>query len=97
MQIKGLGPAGASGLLALLFPLKYGTIDQFALEALRHVKELPEYELLMAMNPEGLTLVDGLVIIGIMTRKANQLNDIFRVDTWTTRKIDMVLWSSERR
>lgn len=96
MQTKGLGPAGASGLLALLFPQKYGTIDQFAVKALRHIRELPEHELLMAMNPQGLTIVDGLILIQIMRRKANHLNEMFRVDTWTPRKIDMILWSSER-
>lgn len=28
-RIKGLGCAGASGLLAVLFPEKFGTVDQF--------------------------------------------------------------------
>jgi hypothetical protein len=32
--IRGLGTAGASGLLALMYPQKFGTVDQFVVKAL---------------------------------------------------------------
>lgn len=35
--IRGLGTAGASGLLALMYPRKFGTVDQFAVKAVRRV------------------------------------------------------------
>ena len=47
-SIPGLGTAGASGLLALMYPQKFGTVDQFAVKALRQVEGLPEAEKLCA-------------------------------------------------
>jgi hypothetical protein len=35
--IKGLGPAGASGLLSVLFPKWFGTVDRFVVNALLRV------------------------------------------------------------
>lgn len=96
-QVKGLGTAGASGLLALLFPTKFGTVDQFALGSLLKIRHLPERELLKCMKPQGLTITDGGVLIEIMRRKALALNALFATDAWTPRKIDKVLWASERK
>lgn len=95
-QFKGLGPAGGSGLLALLFPTRFGTVDQFAVRALRKVRSLPEHELLASMNPESLMINDGVVLIGIMQRKANELNQKFVTDRWSPRRVDKILWASER-
>jgi len=96
-QFKGLGPAGASGLLALLFPAKFGTVDQFAVGALRKVRCLPERDQLERMNPESLTITDGVVLVGIMRRKALALNELFNTCAWTPRKVDKILWASERK
>ena len=93
---KGLGTAGASGLLALLFPAKFGTVDQFAVRALRKVGCLPEREELRSMKAESLTMADGVVLIEIMRRKAVSLNELLNTSGWTPRKVDKVLWSSER-
>ncbi len=95
-EFKGLGPAGASGLLALLFPAKFGTVDQFAVGALRKVRCLPERDKLMRMNRASLTIADGVVLIGIMRRKAVSLNELFNTSEWTPRKVDKLLWTSER-
>lgn len=49
--IRGLGPAGASGLLAVLFPKWFGTVDRFVVNALLEVTTLPErYKLLKMMQ-----------------------------------------------
>ena len=93
MQIRGLGTAGASGLLSLLFPELYGTVDQFVVKALLQVPDLPERQQLERMNPEGLTVSQGVVLIEIMQRKAQQLNQQFGTEEWTPRKIDKVLWA----
>ena len=93
MQIRGLGTAGASGLLSLLFPELYGTVDQFVVKALLQVPDLPERQQLERMNPEGLTVSQGVLLIEIMQRKAQQLNRQFEVNEWTPRKIDKVLWA----
>ena len=95
-QFKGLGPAGASGLLALLFPAKFGTVDQFAVGALRRVQCLPERDQLKRMNPESLTISHGVVLVEIMRRKAVSLNELFNTVEWTPRKVDKILWTSER-
>ncbi len=95
-EIKGLGTAGASGLLALLFPGKFATVDQFVVKALRKVPGLLERELLDRMNPESLSLQDGIILIRIMKRKADELNNLFKTNYWTPRKIDIILWAIER-
>lgn len=92
-SIRGLGTAGASGLLAVLFPQDFGTVDQFVVKALRQISDLPERALLAVMKPESLTLDDGVILVRIMRRKAADLNRLFSTDVWTPRKVDMVLWT----
>ena len=92
-QFGGLGPAGASGLLALLFPARFGTVDQFVVGALRRVRCLPERDQLERMKPESLTIAHGVVLIEIMRRKAVSLNELFNTSGWTPRKIDKILWA----
>jgi hypothetical protein len=96
-EIRGLGCAGASGLLSLLYPRSFGTVDQFAVKALREVHELPEATNLQQMNEMSLTTKDGVVLINIMQRKATQLNTLFNSTEWTPRKIDMILWTYGRQ
>ncbi len=95
-EIRGLGTAGASGLLAILFPESFGTVDQFVVKSLRGINH-PRYgSELNNMNPEGLKIKDGVILVEIMKEKANELNKKFNTDFWTPRKIDMVLWSFGR-
>ena len=79
-QIKGLGAAGASGLLALLFPRYFGTIDQFAVKALRQIDGLPEHAALQKMKSKNLNISDGVVLISIMRKKAEELNRFLNED-----------------
>ena len=90
-QIKGLGIAGASGLLALLYPKIYGVVDQFVVNGLIKTKEFPELKLI---EPENITLNQGVHIIKILQQKAEELNKKFKTNFWTPRKIDMILWGS---
>ena len=94
-QIPGLGTAGASGLLALLHPTLFGTVDQFAVKALRRVPHLTEAELILRMKPEALTTANAVVLIEIMRRKAKSLSDDFGA-AWTPRAVDKVLWTYGR-
>lgn len=91
-QIHGLGPAGASGLISVMFPEKFGTIDQYAVKALQRVDKLPEHKKLMQMNPPSLTAEDGVILIKIYRRKAAELNAKFGTDFWSPRLIDQILW-----
>ena len=93
-SIRGLGTAGASGLLAILFPPHFGTVDQFAVKALSEIQELPEIQIVRSMKPLYLTNKDGVVLVTIMRRKAEELNAALSTSLWTPRRIDMVLWTS---
>lgn len=95
-EIKGLGTAGASGLLALIYPATFATVDQFVVKALRAVGDLPEAEALARMTPEGLTTQDGVTLIGVMARKAAENNRRLGTADWTPRKVDQVLWTYRR-
>lgn len=90
-QIKGLGIAGASGLLALLYPTEYATVDQFVVYALREIDS--QKHLVEKMNPDALTLNNGVLLIRIMKEKAEVLNMVNKTSFWTPRKVDMALWA----
>ena len=92
-RIRGLGIAGASGLLSVLFPDYFGTVDQFVVKSLLRINELNELENLVRMRPEALTLADGVVLEQLLRAKADELNRIFQTCTWTPRKIDKILWA----
>lgn len=91
-KIYGLGTAGASGLLAILFPEHFGTVDQFVVKRLREIDHPLYGSILHNMNPENLKTNDGIILIEIMKEKAAELNNRFNTDFWTPRKIDMILW-----
>jgi len=95
-QIKGLGTAGASGLLAVFFPSYFATVDQFAVKALAEVNDLPERPYIISMNPDQIKIKEAVILIKIMKEKAKVLNTDFRTSFWTPRKIDMVLWTIGR-
>jgi hypothetical protein len=95
-RIPGLGTAGASGLLAVMYPNKFGTVDQFVVKALRQVENLPESAAILKMNPESLSTSDGVKLIEIFQRKANENNQKMKTNSWTPRKIDKVLWTYGR-
>jgi hypothetical protein len=94
-KIPGLGTAGGSGLLSLLYPKSFGTVDQFVVKALRDVPSLPEAHAVARMKPEDLTARDAEVLIRIMRRQGEQLSEAFGVP-WTPRAIDRVLWTYGR-
>lgn len=94
-EVPGLGVAGASGLLALLFPNAFATVDQFVVKALCEVEDLPEAKSIAKMNPKSLTATNGEILIKIMRRKAVELTEVFGV-LWRPRDIDKVLWTYGR-
>jgi len=96
-KIRGLGIAGASGLLAVLFPQRFGTVDQFALKALRGAGQLSEPPAGRKAKEETIGFTKAVAMIEIMRTKAIDNNRIFATDFWTPRRIDMVLWASEPR
>ena len=95
-EIYGLGTAGASGLLAILFPEYFGTVDQFVVRRLQEIHHPLYADALNRMNPEGLKIKDGIILVNIMKEKAAELNARYDTDFWTPRKIDMILWAYGR-
>lgn len=93
-QIPGIGPAGASGLLSLLYPRHFGTADVFVVEALKTVLTLPERnEIKQIKDGSQLTIPRAVLLVEVMRRKAAELNALFESESWTPRKVDMVLWA----
>ena len=97
-QIHGLGIPGASGLLSLLFPRHFGTVDQFVVKALCRVHDHPELEKVRRMytkieKSQSLSPRDGVVLVTLMRQKADELNQRFSKDYFTPRLVDMVLWA----
>lgn len=95
-KIRGIGISGASGLLSILFPEDFGTVDQFVVLSLLAIDQLPERDQLEKMKPQFITLKNAVVLERILRNKAEELNRRFSTDSWTPRKIDMVLWSFGR-
>ena len=93
-EIYELGIAGASGLLSLMYPNYFATVEQFVVKALNKIPDLEEHNELHLMKSDRLTLRDGTILINIMRRKAIEINDIFSCTRWTPRKIDMILWAT---
>ena len=93
-EIYGLGIAGASGLLSIMYPNYFGTVDQFAVKALSQIPFLSDISQIRKMKTDNLTLRNGVMLINIMLKKAEENNVIFGTDFWTPRKIDMILWAS---
>lgn len=93
-RIKGIGAAGASGLLAIIFPEYFGTIDRFVVENLQKIYAETDYaDKLNSMKGESLTNYDAILLTKILREKANELNEKFKTKEFTPRKIDMVLWA----
>jgi hypothetical protein len=85
--VNGLAQAGASCLLAVLFPELFGGVDKMMVRALHEIQALPQgNEILVLSDKDVLWLVD------MMRKKAAELNALFHTDTWTPRIIDMILW-----
>jgi hypothetical protein len=98
-RIHGLGWIAASGLLAVLFPASFGTVDQMVIKALCEIKSLPERDEVLEMKARldaelELKRSHAELLIEIMRRKATELNNAFGTHDWTPRKIDKILWAS---
>jgi len=91
-SIHGLGVAGASGLLSLLYPAYFGTVDQFVVAGLHQVPDLVSH-LPPNKKDRSLTIQDGITLIKIFRQQAADLNRRFHTTSWTPRKIDMILWT----
>lgn len=65
-------------------------------KALRQIDDLPEATAISRMKPLNLTLDDGVLLISILKRKAQDNNRRLGNAVWTPRMVDMVLWTYGR-
>ena len=91
-RITGIGVAGASGILALVLPQYFGTVDRFAVENLQKVYDENSFygKKLHKMNPQHISVYDAVTVIRIYREKAEEVTKIYR-RVVTPREIDMVL------
>jgi hypothetical protein len=82
----------ASGLLSLLFPSHFGTVDRFAIQSLQRIEEFKDDTKVQRIDPKDISLDDAVHAISIMRVKALENNNLFGTDYWTARRIDMVLY-----
>jgi hypothetical protein len=90
LAIPGFGMVGASGLLSLMYPSAFGLVDEFVVRALREVEGLPEAAALPRMGGRPLTVRDGVIIIGVLRRKAADLSRELG-EAWTPRMVGKAL------
>jgi hypothetical protein len=90
-MVRGLGVAGASGLLSLLYPAHFATVDQFVVRALLEAPEQRQF--IEGMNPEGLAIRNGVVLTQIMRIKAAENNARFQSEFWTLRTMEVAPWA----
>ncbi len=97
-RIGGLGMPGASGLLAVLFPEDFGTVDQFVVE---NLLQIPDYGPLLpkirANGTVNITPSHALFMINVFREKVVELNRRFQTDYWTPRRLDMALWGTRAK
>ncbi|MGM0198698.1 hypothetical protein [Enterococcus sp. DIV1314a] len=91
-EIYGLGVAGASGLLALLFPSYFGTVDEMVVRALLTCDEYRDDAIIKAINPQDIKRKDAVYLIEQFKKKAHELNELSNQYCWRPRDIDVILW-----
>jgi hypothetical protein len=83
--------AGASGLLSLIYPREFATVDQFVVKAFLEVDD--EKRNVEGMNPENLSIEDGGILTNVMREKSALMNTAFDTEFWTPRTLEMALWA----
>ena len=96
-KISGLGVAGASGLLSILYPEYYGTVDKFLVISLCLVDGFDKHDELLKIDVSEIKINKAVLLEEIIREKAASLTHMFKPveekDKWTPKKIDKVLWA----
>jgi hypothetical protein len=90
LTIPGFGIVGAAGLLSLMYPSAFGPVDEFVVKALQEVEDLPEAAAMPRMSGRPLIVRDGVILIGILRRKATELSRELG-EAWTPRMVGKAL------
>ena len=85
-KISGISIVAGSGLLAVIFPRYYATIDKLLILAMKRIEEYRNDSMILSMNPSRVSEDDGVLLITMLRDKAKNLNAAFSTDNWTPRK-----------
>ena len=91
-RIGGMAVSAGSGLLSLLFPEYFGTVDLFVVLFLQKVDGISD-RVMQIKEPRNLKPAEAALLIQLMRDKANKLNEANATTYWTPRRIDKCLWS----
>ena len=94
LKIKGLGCAGATALLSLLYPNRFGTVDQFVVRNLQSANSLNQDPIIIHAKPNSIKFDVAIRVIKLFQLKANELNVRFGKMTWSPRTIDKAVWAA---
>lgn len=89
-NVPGLGIVAGSGLLALTFPHRFGTVDRMVVRAFHKA------DLFLSVKETGITEQQAAQMIEAMRDKARELTIANRRvnAVWTPRRIDRALWAN---
>ena len=87
-KIPGIGPSAATGLLSILFPTHFGTIDKFVAINLKKVGyDISEQDCI------NISVENAINMENILLKKVKKMNTDMNTDYWTPRRLDKILWS----
>lgn len=90
-EIKYISVAGATALLSIMYPDRFGTVDKFVVLCLK--ESLPNDSIIQSTNEEDIKIEQAIYIEKLMREKAKELNKLFSVVTWNARAIDKATWA----
>lgn len=87
-KIPGIGLSAATGLLSILFPTHFGTINKHVRINLKKVGcKISEQDCI------NISVKNAIKMEKILIEKAKKLNTDMNTDYWTPRRLDKILWS----
>lgn len=93
MSINGVGTAGASALLSILYPERFGTADRFVVLCMQNAPSLISDTTIQHINPNAIKPKEALHMFELMRNKAVELNKVSDANTWTPRMVDKAAWA----
>lgn len=105
--VEGFGIPTGSGLLAVLFPEHFGTIDKLILRAFLSIPSVnTRYHLDEWTRNDDQYFSKGSksdsrryelssILIGLFVEKAAENNRLFGTSLWTPRTVEMTLWTTQ--
>ncbi|MBX9791902.1 MAG: hypothetical protein K2Y37_23510 [Pirellulales bacterium] len=69
-KVAGLDVKSATGLLAVMYPKWFGTVDRHVIDCLQTISELPEFDAIQEMSARKNVTVDDATLLVLVMRTA---------------------------